>query len=56
MYIFRFFISIKDASVIQYPFLRFTSTMQLFAGDYIAQDVSVGFPRFLPAELQRIRT
>lgn len=30
--------------------------MQLFAGDYIAQDVSVGFPRFLPAELQRIRT
>lgn len=29
--------------------------MQLFAGDYVAQDVSVGFPRFLPAELQGIR-
>lgn len=32
-----------------------TSTMQLFTSDYIAQDVSVGFTRFLPAELQGIR-
>lgn len=31
-----------------------TSTMQLLAGDYIAQDVSVGFTWFLPAELQGI--
>lgn len=33
-----------------------TSTVQLFTGDYIAQDVSVGFTRFIPAELQGIRT
>lgn len=33
-----------------------TSTMQLFAGDYISQDFSVGLAWFLPAELQRIRT
>lgn len=26
--------------------------MQLFTGDYVAQDVSVGFARFLPAQLQ----
>lgn len=33
---------------------RLTSTVQLFAGDHVAQDVSVGFARFLPAELQGI--
>lgn len=31
-----------------------TSTMKLFTGDYIAQNVSIGFARFLPAELQGI--
>lgn len=36
--------------------LFLTSTVQLFAGDYIAQDVSIGFTGFLPAELQGVRT
>lgn len=31
-----------------------TSAMQLFAGDYVSQDVSVGFTGFLPAELQGV--
>lgn len=35
--------------------LGLTSPMQLLTGDYIAQDVSIGFTRFFPAELQRIR-
>lgn len=37
------------------PAESLTSTMQLLAGDHIAQDVSVGLTRFLPAELQGIR-
>lgn len=36
--------------------LFLTSAVQLFAADYIAQDVSIGFPRFLPAELQGVGT
>lgn len=35
-----------------YHFL--TSTVYLFASNLIAQDISVGFTRFLPAELQRV--
>lgn len=35
--------------------LGLTSPVQLLTGDYIAQNVSVGFTRFFPAELQRIR-
>lgn len=29
--------------------------MQLFTSDYITENVSIGFARFLPAELQGIR-
>lgn len=33
-----------------------TSTVQLFTGDHVAQDVSIGFAWFLPAQLQRVWT
>ena len=47
-----FFVCLFVSAVIR----RLTSTVQLFTGDYVAQDFSIGFTRFIPAELQGIRT
>lgn len=33
-----------------------TSTVQLFTGDHVAQDLAVGFSWFIPAELESLWT